>query len=131
MYPYHKIYSWEKFTILVVEDDYSSVFYLKEVLKDTGINIEISNDGEHAIELCRINPAINIVLMDIHLPNMNGLDATNEIKKYRPGLPVIAQTAYASPYDIENWWISGCDDYVAKPIDSYDLLEKIDRILLK
>jgi len=124
------LYSWENSTILIVEDDYSSVFYLKEILKDTHVNLEITGDGESAVEMCRSNPLINLVLMDIQLPVMDGLEATKLIKKMRPNLPVIAQTAYAMPYDLENCLKAGCDDYITKPIDMQELLEKISKFLL-
>jgi CheY-like chemotaxis protein len=129
MYPYPLKYNWEKYTILIVEDDYSSVFYLKEVLKDTGVNIEIAGDGQSAVDICKNNSAINLVLMDIQLPLMNGLEATAEIKKIRSDLPVIAETAYATPYDQENCLIAGCNDFITKPIDSLELLEKINKYL--
>jgi two-component system, cell cycle response regulator DivK len=130
MYPYPLIYNWGKYTILIVEDDYSSVFYLKEILKDTQVNLEIVGDGEHAIQLCKENKTISLVLMDIQLPFMDGCEATREIKRIRPSLPVIAQTAYAMPYDMENCMAAGCDDYIAKPIDMLDLLNKINRFLV-
>lgn len=129
MYLNPVIYNWEKHTILIVEDDYSSVFYLKEILKDTQAKIEIADDGEQSVEICRTNPDISIVLMDIQLPIMDGLEATKLIKQLRPGLPVIAQTAYAMPYDMENCLEAGCDDYITKPIDMFELLEKINKLL--
>jgi len=131
MYPYPVIYDWQNFTILIVEDDFSTIFYFKEILKDTGITIEIAENGEQAVELCRTNTDIDIILMDIQLPFMNGLTATSEIKKILPSVPVIAQTAYAMPYDLENCLIAGCTDCITKPVDSYELLEKINRNLVR
>ena len=129
MYPYPIIYNWEKHTILIVEDDYSSVFYLKEILKDTGVNLEITGDGENAVQICRDNKSISLVLMDIQLPLLDGLEATRKIKSIRPELPIIAQTAYAMPYDLENCTEAGCDDYITKPIDMLELLEKVNKYL--
>ena len=125
------IYNWEKYTILLVEDDYSTVFYLKEVLKDTGVNIEIAGDGQTAINKCRNKPEINIVLMDIQLPFVCGLEVTTEIKKIRPDLKVIAETAFATPNDQENCREAGCNDIITKPIDALELLEVINKYFEK
>ncbi len=131
MYSYPVIYNWEKNTILIVEDDYSSVFYLKEVLKDTGVKIEIADDELTAIDKCKNNTEIKLVLIDIKLPFINGLDVTVKIKKIRPDLPVIAETAFATPYDQENCLMAGCSDIITKPIDSMELLEKINKFFIK
>ena len=127
MYSYPAIYNWENYTILIVEDDHSTVFYLKEVLKDTGVNIEIAIEGQSAIDKCKNNPGIDLVLLDIQIPFMNGLEVSSEIKKIRPDLPVIAETAFATPYDQENCRASGCNDIIAKPVDAMELLEMINK----
>lgn len=103
-------------TILVVEDDESSYELLKVFLKITEANILWSQNGIEAIELVKENPSIDLVLMDVNMPVMNGFEATRSIKKLRPTLPVIAQTAYAISGDKENAIESGCDDYLEKPI---------------
>ncbi|MGE5419513.1 MAG: response regulator, partial [Chloroflexota bacterium] len=70
---------------------------------------------------------ISLILMDIRLPELNGMDATREIKKIKPGIPVIAQSAYINQADIKTALDSGCDDYITKPIDINLLLNKIAR----
>jgi two-component system, cell cycle response regulator DivK len=125
MYRDASLYNWSVYTILIVEDDVSSTFYLKEVLKDTQAEILHAADGQSAVELCKSNPSINIVLMDIRMPVMNGFDATRAIRLIRPDLPIIAQTAN-SMYDHHILCIeAGCTDFLAKPVDSVELLEKI------
>ena len=122
-------YEWKGKTILIVEDDLSSSFFLKEILHDTEADLLFASDGRQAIETVEANPAIDIVLMDIQLPVLNGYDATREIKKKHPFLPVIAQTAYAFKSDREKCMAAGCSDYIAKPIHAGDLLNKINAIL--
>ena len=72
---------------------------------------------------------IDLVLMDINMPVMNGYDSTKQIKKIRPKLPVIAQTAYAIAGDMEKSLSAGCDDYITKPINKKQLMEKVEKWL--
>jgi PAS domain S-box-containing protein len=119
----------ENKTILVVEDDDTSYYYFKEILDQTNVNLLWVKDGSEAINLCRKNPDIDLVLMDIQLPQMNGYEAARKIKKFRQNLPVIAETAYALAGEKEKAVNAGCDDYLSKPIDKEVLLKKIKRIL--
>ena len=93
--------------------------------------LEISNiwakNGFEAIQQCLSNPEIDLVLMDIKMKDMSGLEATGKIKKTRPLLPVIAQTAHAIYGDREIAIKAGCDDYITKPIQItvlYDIINK-------
>ena len=122
-------YNWSAYTVLIVEDDVSSTFYLKEVLKDTTVNVLHAPDGAQAVELCKKHPEICLVLMDIRMPVMNGFDATREIKKIRPGIVIIVQTAIAI-YENQHLCIeAGCDDIILKPFDPIEMLEKISAFL--
>ena len=116
-------------TILVVEDDENSFEFLKVILEKSGANTLWSKNGEEAIEQCKQNPKIDLVLMDINMPIMNGYEATREIKKLRPNLPIIAQTAYAMAGDQEKSLEAGCDDYITKPIKQEVLITKIEELL--
>lgn len=118
-------YKWTGKTILVVEDDEQSYYFLKELLKRTGVNIVRACNGLDAVEICKSNAVIDIVLMDIQLPRMNGFEATIQIKKIKKSLPVIAQTAYAMSGDKERCLMAGCDDYIQKPLSIENLLPKI------
>jgi signal transduction histidine kinase len=112
--------------ILVAEDVEFNYRYLEIILcKNQDVKILWAKDGLEAVELCRKNPYINIVLMDIQLPEMNGMEATILIKSENINLPVIAQTAYATPNDIKAILDAGCDDIVVKPINRNELLRKI------
>ncbi|MFC2107553.1 response regulator [Bacteroidota bacterium] len=116
-------------TILIVEDDESSYEYLKTILEHSDMKTLWAKDGEVAIKNCTDNPDIALVLMDINMPVLNGYEATQEIKKFRPDLPIISQTAYAISGDKEKSMNAGCDDYISKPIKKELLLEKISGLL--
>ncbi|MFO8235926.1 MAG: PAS domain S-box protein [Bacteroidales bacterium] len=113
-------------TILLVEDNEASREFIQTVLEEhDNINLLHAEDGNQAVEMVKNNPEIDIVLMDIKLPKMNGYEATRRIKKERPGLPVIAQTAYAMESDKYKALEAGCDDYITKPIDQDQLIKMI------
>lgn len=122
-------YNWNGKRVLIVEDDEMSYIYLKEVLKSTKIDIIHAKDGKEAIEMAKANTNINIVLMDIKLPEMDGFEATKRIKEIREYLPIIAQTAYAMSDDYNKSLQIGCDDYISKPINRRKLLQSMDTLL--
>jgi CheY-like chemotaxis protein len=117
--------------VLVVEDNYVSYKLLEASLYKTGVNIIHAVDGQDAIDKVKMRPEINLVLMDIQLPIINGYDATREIKKIRPSLPVIAQTANAMDDDRLKCLNAGCNDYISKPIILEKLLNIIEEHILK
>ena len=117
----------KEMTILVAEDDGSSYDYIKELLTNRNITLLHSENGKEAIHMCQTHPEINLVLMDIKMAPINGLDATRQIKKIRPDLPVIAQTAYAMPKDKVKVIEAGCSDYIVKPIKSTKLFSILDK----
>lgn len=116
-------------TILVAEDNESNFLFIKELFLDKDINILHAFNGQEAIDVCRTNDKIDLVLMDIKMTIMNGLEATRQIKKFKPNLPIIAQTAFASHEDKVKAKEAGCDDYISKPINKDDLFEVIRRYL--
>lgn len=127
-------YDWKGRTILIAEDIDFSFLYIEAVLRRTGARVLWAQNGREAIEMVKVNPSIDIALMDIHMPIMNGYDATKEIVKIRPDLPVIAQTAFVLPDDVKACYAAGCAGYLAKPIRREQLLntltdyfEKIDQ----
>ena len=111
-------------TILIVEDEETNSLYLESLLAINKYKYLLATDGEKAIEIVN-NNKIDLILMDIKLPRLNGLEATKIIKKKYPDMPIIAQTAYAMSGDKEKILAAGCDDYVSKPIDKDCLLKKI------
>jgi PAS domain S-box-containing protein len=121
--------SWEKKKILIAEDDHSNYYFLFEALKDTGVEILWSKDGEETLEMFRAHKDLDAVLMDINMPIHNGYECTRVIKKERPDLPVIAQTAYAMSGEQEVSREAGCDDYLSKPIKVNELLDTLAKHL--
>lgn len=115
-------------TILVVEDDYYNTILIKELLADCDANIIYTEYGHEAIQIAT-SQTIDLVLMDIRLPDMNGYDVTRQIKRHNPDLPVIAQTAYASSGEKQRAIDAGCSDYISKPINRRLLLSTITHYL--
>lgn len=111
--------------ILVAEDDDLSYTLLREALSRVNITTCRAKTGREAVELVRNKDNISLILMDIRLPELNGTEATREIKSLKPEIPVIAQSAYISQADIRTALDAGCDDYITKPIDIRLLLNKI------
>ena len=120
---------WSKNKLLIVEDEELNFLFLEKLLASTGIEILRASTGKEAINSVKDNLDIDIILMDIKLPEMDGLEATREIKKLNAQIPVIAQTAYAMKGDREEIMNAGCDDYIAKPLKVDNLLAKLNRFL--
>ncbi|MCF8365404.1 MAG: PAS domain S-box protein [Bacteroidales bacterium] len=117
----------KKLKILVAEDDETSKMHLSIVIEEFAKEILYAKTGAEAVNLCRQNPDIDLVLMDIKLPVMNGYDATGEIRKFDKDVLIIAQTAYALSGDREKSIKAGCNDYIAKPIKKDLLLAIIEK----
>ena len=115
--------------VLIVEDDETSVKYLQAILKDKFKTIYQAEYGKKAVELCRLHPDIRLVLMDIKLPDITGLEATREIRKFDKKVIIIAQTAYAMIGDEDKALEAGCNDYIAKPILKENLFKILNRWL--
>lgn len=114
----------KEMTVLVVEDEEINWFYLNEILKKSVKTINAVN-GKQAMESLKNHPEISIVLMDIKLPDINGLELTRMIKKYNSNIKVIAQTAFALSGDREKALEAGCSGYITKPVDKEELLNLI------
>ncbi len=126
-----KKYKWDDKLILVVEEDETNFRCIEAALKPTKIKILRTISGNKAIELSLRNPTINLVLMDLRLPDINGIEATQTIKKMRDNLPIIAQTDNAFREDRNRSIEAGCDDFIAKPFDESKLLNTINKYLKK
>ena len=111
--------------ILIAEDDSANFLFIESYLKQTNAHICWAKDGKEALEVFRADPSLDMILMDLKMPDMNGIDATRTIRKTNPDIPVIALTAYAFADDRENSIKAGCNEYLAKPIK----IEQLTRIL--
>lgn len=122
-------YNWSNKLFLIVEDDALNAKLLIKYLKLNKADYILAINGEIGIEEYRNNPKIDIVLMDIQLPDISGYDAMKEILKINPEAKIIAQTAHAFIKDKELSLKSGCCDYLAKPIDIDDFSRTINKYL--
>jgi PAS domain S-box-containing protein len=125
------VHQIENIKILVAEDEEINFQFVEEIFDGLPVKIIRALNGLEAVELCRQIQDINIVLMDIKMPLMNGYDALNIIKTFRPELPVVALTAYAMVEDREKALEQGCVAYLSKPVKQKDLMDIISRHALK
>jgi len=123
--------NWENKTILIVDDVEPNYQLLKNALQKTKAKILQASTGDEAIHQCKNNAEIDVVLMDIHLPDISGHQATRRIKEIREGITIIAQTAFVFSGERQKSIDAGCDDYIAKPIRSSELIYKIRNCLIK
>lgn len=115
--------------IFIVEDEVANFEYLKVLLELRDASVLHAENGEEAIRLFNEHPDINAVLMDIKLPDMSGFEVTREVKKIRGDVPVIAQTAYADSDTKRQAFEAGCIDFITKPINTDELMEKLVKVL--
>ncbi len=116
-------------TILIAEDEQMNYFFLQEALSATGVKIIWAKNGLEAVNYITTNLQIDLVLIDMKMPVMDGYEATAKIKKLKPLMPVIAQTAYAMPDEQKKGYLAGCDFYLSKPIDPTLLIETIQKYI--
>ena len=120
--PALKPIDWSSRKCLLVDDNKDVLIYLNRILSDTGVSIVTARSGFEAIELVRTTPDIDVVLLDMQMPEMNGIEATKEIRKIRKNLPIIAQTAFIFEDDKDIILEAGCDACLIKPIRREHLL---------
>ncbi|KAF0131986.1 MAG: PAS/PAC sensor hybrid histidine kinase [Bacteroidetes bacterium] len=124
--PVTSLSNWSNYTILIVEDERTNYNLLMIMLRPSKVKIIWAKNGKEAIDLMEENKAvIDLVLMDIRLPLINGYDATKAIKRIKTAVPVIAQTAYAMDVEIQTAMEAGCDGYITKPIERNLLIDTI------
>ena len=111
--------------ILIVEDDMNSDVYLTAIVGNLTKHILHASDGMEAVNICQQQMDIDLILMDLKMPVMNGIDAIKKIREFNKDVYIIAQTAYALVGDRENAIQAGCNDYVSKPVKKDELLAKI------
>jgi hypothetical protein len=117
--------------ILIVEDDFSSKLYLNKILEKSGAVIFNAADGKEALDTVQKNADIDLILMDIQLPLLDGYACTKILRESGNKMVIIAQTAYALTGDQESMISMGFNDYLIKPISQKQLIDKISSYLLK
>jgi CheY-like chemotaxis protein/two-component sensor histidine kinase len=122
-------YKWKGKILLLVEDEEVNYKYIYDLLEESEINILHVTTAEEAINICHSQQQIDIILMDMRLPGINGFEATRMIKKFRGEIPIIAQTAYAMENEQKECYKAGCDHYLTKPFDQELLLKVLNNYL--
>ena len=123
------MHNWASKVILLAEDTDTSVMYYKAALRKTNAELIWAADGQEALDIVQSGQHIDVVLMDINMPGMNGIEATREIKKIKPDLPVIVQTAYVLSDEKKRSFEAGCDECLTKPLNISQLLSTLDQLL--
>jgi len=121
--------NFEKSTILVVEDDEMSFLYLNQIFRLTRNVVVRARNGNEAIQIIRVNRDIDLILMDIQLPDIDGNTITREIRKFNPELPIIAQTAGKTQQERDIALESGCNDVLVKPFRMEELTGMLEKYL--
>ncbi|MBW6536386.1 MAG: response regulator [Mariniphaga sp.] len=119
----------EENTILIVEDDETSSILLQVFLSQGNYKLLYAVNGKMAVQMFRENPDIDLILMDLKMPVMDGYKATRQIRVLNTNIPILAQSAYALAGDSKKAMDAGCDDYITKPVKKEELLAKIKTLL--
>src|SRR6056297_1392471 len=119
-------HDWHEKIILIVEDEHINFRYLQEILKKTQAQILRAENGLEAIETAK-EKNVDLILMDIKLPVMDGYEATRKIREFNKEIPIIAQTAYVMSGEEEKTRAAGCDDYLTKPLRIKTVLETLSK----
>ncbi len=117
--------------ILVAEDDEMSAILMKALVKNYGREILQARDGSEAVSICRDHPDIDLIMMDMKMPGMDGEEATRKIRQFNADVVIIAQTAKALTGDRESILEAGCNEYITKPVDKVQLHSLIEKYFQK
>lgn len=115
--------------ILVAEDDDFNYKFIETVLNKADFKVIRAENGVEAVNICYNNPNVSLVLMDLKMPVMGGIEATRQIKNFLPDLPVIALTAFVSSQNEQEAFLSGCEEYIKKPVDRAHLMASVGHVL--
>jgi two-component system cell cycle response regulator DivK len=122
-------YSWAGKTVLIVEDNETSNIYFEAALRKTKANLIWAKNGLEAVETAKGNGNIDLILMDINMPKMDGIEATKIIKSIYPDIVIVVQTAFILSGEERMCQEAGCDEFITKPIRLKYLLDTINRYL--
>lgn len=117
------------YTILVAEDDEVNFAYINEIFKGTGADIIHAANGKEAVDINKQNNSIDLILIDIKMPVMNGYEAIKQIRQTKPNVPIVAQTAYALSDEMLKAFNAGSNDYISKPFKKDQLLNLVSKFL--
>ena len=121
--------NWQNRSLLIAEDEDSNFKYLQIVLRQTQIQIHRARNGHEVMQLLEEHPGIDLILMDIKMPEMDSLEATRKIRTFNDHIPIVALTAYAMSDDREISLEAGCNDYISKPVRKSRIFSVLSRYL--
>jgi len=124
----NKEYDWTGGCILVAEDETMNWFFIREMLRKTGAEILRAKDGREAVNMARSEDP-DVILMDLKMPELNGIEATRKIRQFNEKVPIIAQTAFVMAEEKKESLKAGCTHFVTKPLDRTLIMEIIDGCL--
>jgi len=122
-------YLWDGKTVLIVEDNETSNIYFEAALRKTKAQLIWAKNGIDAVEIVKNNPKVDLILMDINMPKMDGIEATRLIKSTNPEIIIVVQTAFILSGEERMCQEAGCDEFITKPIRLKYLLDTINRYL--
>lgn len=122
-------FDWNSKTILIAEDEPANYLFIEKILRPTQVTLLRAENGNEAIEIIKNNQAIDLVLMDIYMPGMDGFETTYQIRQIRPELPVVAQTFYENQLEKEKVENAAFNDFIKKPININKLLVILGKYL--
>lgn len=121
--------NWHGKNLLLVEDDFPSLLYLKQALENTGAIVSVAQNVEEALRYIYADKPIDLVPLDLRFPDGDGFEIIHKIKILRKNLPIIVQSAYALSINKEKAFQNGCDEFITKPIHRNILLTTLDKYL--
>ena len=120
---------WTGKTILVADDIHINFLLLEAIMQKTNVRLIWAKNGREAVEMCHNHEFIDLILMDIEMPEMNGIQATREIKKFRKSIPIVAQTAFEAFFNEDEILQAGCSQIISKPLLSDYILNTVAKYL--
>lgn len=115
--------------ILIVDDDANARLLLEYTLKRTGYELVIAKNGLEAISIVNLDCDLSLIILDIRMPGMDGIETTRLIRQLNPTIPIVAQTAFNLPGIEEKMRLAGCTEYLLKPINLEELTAIVQRLL--
>ena len=123
------MFDWSSKTILIAEDEPANYLFIEKIVTPTQVNLIRAESGPEAIKFIKEFPQIDLVLMDIYMPGMDGFETTKQIRLIRPELPIVAQTFYENQIEKEAVQNANFDDFISKPININKLLAILEKYL--
>jgi two-component system cell cycle response regulator DivK len=120
---------WTGKTILVADDIHTNFLLLEAIMEKTNVRLIWAKNGREAVEMCHNHEFIDLILMDIEMPEMNGIQAAREIKKFRKSIPIVAQTAFEAFFNEDEILQAGCSQIISKPLLSEYILNTVAKYL--